>query len=91
YYNSEILGNMVQSNVYIGSSLMYDFNLFLGGSLLYIESFNSQNSRFAAPTLTYTLNDHNSFSLGAMLNSGSGESEFGSFGNTYYFKYALSF
>ncbi|MCJ7765725.1 MAG: hypothetical protein MUP09_07275 [Thiovulaceae bacterium] len=91
YYNSEILGNMVQSNVYIGSSLMYDFNLFLGGSLLYIESFNSQNSRFVAPTLTYTLNDHNSFSLGAMLNSGSAQSEFGPFGNTFFFKWQLSF
>lgn len=91
YYNSEILSNMVQSKVYIGTSLAYDFNLFLGASLLYIESFNTHNSRFVVPTLTYTLNDHNTFSLNAMLNGGSVQSEFGPFGNTFSFKWQLSF
>ncbi len=91
YYQSEILGNMVQSNFYLGTTLMYDFNLFLGGSLMYIESFNTDNSRFVVPSLTYTLNDHNTFSLGTMLNSGSGQSEFGAFGNTFSFKWQLSF
>ncbi len=91
YYESEILSNMVQSDFYLGTSLMYDFNLFLGGSLMYIESFNTDNSRFVSPSLTYTLNDNNVFSLGAMVNSGSVQSEFGAFGNTYFFKWQLSF
>jgi len=91
FYDSEILSNMVQSHFYLGTSLMYDFNLFLSGSLMYIESFNSDNSRFIAPAVTYTLNDNNVFSLGAMINSGSSQSEFGDFGNTYYLKYSLTF
>ena len=91
YYNSEILNNMVQSHGYLGTSLVYDFNLFLGGSLLYIESLNTHSSRFVVPSLTYTLNDHNIFSINAMLNSGSPKSEFGAFGNTFFLKWQLSF
>ncbi len=91
YYNSEILSNMVQSYGYLGTSLVYDFNLFLGGSLLYIESLNTHSSRFVVPSLTYTLNDHNLFSINAMLNSGSAKSEFGPFGNTFFLKWQLSF
>ena len=91
YYDSEILSNMVQSDFYLGTTLIYDFNLFLGGSLMYIESFGSDNSRFVSPSLTYTFNDNNVFSLGAMINSGSSQSEFGAFGNTYFFKWQLSF
>lgn len=89
--DSEILPNLVFSNFYLGTTLSYAFNLFLEGGLVYIESFNSENSRFVVPTLTYTLNDYNSFTLGAMLQNGSENSEFGMFSNTYYFKYSLSF
>ncbi len=89
--DSEISPNLVYSRFYLAATLSYAFNLFLDGSLLYIESFNEQNSRFVSPTLTYTLNDYNSFTLGAMLQNGPAGSEFGSFGNTYYFRYALSF
>lgn len=89
--NSEILPNLLYSNFYIGSSLSYSFNLFLDGSLGYIESFNDKNSRYITPTLTYTLNDFNTFSLGAMILSGADDSEFGMFSNTYYFNYVLAF
>lgn len=90
-YDSEILPNLVYSKFYMAATVSYAFNLFLDGSLLYIESFNDQNSRFVSPTVTYTFNDYNNFTLGAMLQSGPDGSEFGSFENTYYFRYELSF
>ncbi len=90
--NSEILSNLTYSKFYLGGTLSYTFNIFLDGSLLYIESFNTKNSRFISPTLTYTLNDYNSFIAGAMIQNGENGSEFGSFNsNTYFFKYALTF
>jgi len=89
--NSEIVPNLVLSNFYLGATVSYAFNLFLDGSLTYIESFNDQNSRFISPILNYTLNDYNTLSLGAMLQFGPQGSEFGSFENTYYFRYELSF
>ncbi|MBU1657851.1 hypothetical protein KKG72_02225 [bacterium] len=88
---SEILPNLVYSRLYTALNLSYSFNIFLDGSLVYIESFNDKNSRFISPNITYTLNDYHSFSLGAMIQNGAKESEFGSFSNTYYFKWALSF
>ena len=90
-YDSEILPNLAFSKFNVGTSLSYDFTLFLSGSLLYIESFNTHNSRFISPSLTYTLNDYNSFVLGAMIQQGDNKSEFGGFSNTYYFNYKLSF
>ena len=90
-YDSEILPNLAFSKFNVGTTLNYDFTLFLSGSLLYIESFNTHNSRFISPSLTYTLNDYNSFVLGAMIQQGDKESEFGAFSNTYYFNYKLSF
>ncbi len=90
--NSDILTNLTYSKFYTGTSLSYTFNIFLDGSLLYIESFNEKNSRFVSPTLTYTLNDFNTFIIGAMLQHGEDGSEFGSFkNNTYYLNYRLSF
>ncbi|MEN8303885.1 MAG: hypothetical protein ABFQ64_07430 [Campylobacterota bacterium] len=90
-YNSEIVPNLLYSKFYTALSLAYSFNIFLDGSLIYIESFNDKNSRFVSPTLSYTLNDYNSFMLGAMLQDGESESEFGEFENSYYFKWVLSF
>jgi len=89
--NSEIVPNLVLSNFYLGGTVSYAFNLFLDGSLTYIESFNDLNSRFVSPAVTYTFNDYNTFTLGAMLQNGPNGSEFGSFENTYYFRYELSF
>ena len=88
---SEILQNLVYSNLYTALSLSYSFNIFLESSLVYIESFNDNNSRFISPTLTYTLNDYNSFTLGAMIHNGADKSEFGSLENRYFFKWGLSF
>ena len=90
-YNSEIQPNLVYSKFYTALSLSYSFNIFLDGSLVYIESFNDENSRFISPALTYTLNDYNSFMVGAMMQNGDIGSEFGEFENTYYFKWVLSF
>ena len=90
-YDAEIASNLYFSHFYAGATLSYGFNLFLDGSLAYIESFNDENSRFISPAITYTLNDYNSFVLGAMIQDGSSGSEFGGFSNTYYFKYTLSF
>jgi hypothetical protein len=90
-YDSQIMPNLVNSKFYTAISVAYSFNLFLDASVVYIESFNDANSRFITPTLTYTLNDYNTFTLGAMLENGPKESEFGMFSDTYYFRYALSF
>ena len=90
-FDSEIAPNLMYSHFYGAGTLSYSFNLFLDASLLYIESFNEHNSRFISPTLTYTLNDYNSFSLGAMLQQGASNSEFGMLSDSYYFKYSLSF
>ncbi|WP_373000932.1 hypothetical protein [Sulfurimonas sp.] len=89
--DSEILSNLVSSNFYTAISATYTFNIFLDGGLVYIESFNDKNSRFVSPTLTYTMNDYNTFVLGAMIQNGPSTSDFGDYENTYYFKYALSF
>ena len=89
--NSELNGNMTLSHFYLGTMMRYDFTIYLLGSLLYIESFNDSNSRFVSPTLTYTMNDNNQFNLGALIQGGPEDSEFGMFGNTYYLKYVLSF
>lgn len=88
---SDIASSLVYSNFYLGSSLSYAFNLYLNGSVTYIESFHDKNSRFIAPNLTYTLNDYNSFSFGAMILDGGSGSEFGRLGNSYYIKYGFSF
>jgi len=88
---SEISSDLVMSHFYLGTTLSYDFNIYLSSSLLYIESFNDASSRFISPNITYTLNDNNTLSLGAQLYGGAKESEFGMWGNTYYLKYVLSF
>jgi len=90
-FNNEINGNMTLSHFYLATMMSYDFNIYLSGALLYIESFNDENSRFVSPTLIYTLNDNNRFDLGALIQGGPSDSEFGLFGNSYYLKYSLSF
>jgi hypothetical protein len=90
-FQSELRADLVMSHFYLGTTMRYDFTIYLSGSLLYIESFSDTNSRFVSPTLTYTLNDNNTFILGAMIQGGPSQSEFGMFGNTYYLKYTLSF
>ena len=89
--DSDVLSSLTYSNVYLGTSLSYAFNIFLDGSLLYVESLDDKSFSFISPSITYTLNDYNSFTLGAMINGGDSSSEFGSSDNTYYFKWMLSF
>jgi len=89
--HSELRNDLVMSHLYLGTTLHYDFAIYLSASLLYIESFSDEHSRFIAPSLTYTINDNNTLTAGAQINSGSGESEFGVYGNSYYLKYLLSF
>lgn len=89
--NNELGATMTLSHFYLAGMASYDFNIYLAGSLLYIESFNTHNSRFISPTLNYTLNDHNQLTAGALIQAGQADSEFGMFGNSYYLKYVLSF
>ena len=89
--DSEIAQNLVGSKLYTAVALSYGFNIFLDGSLLYIESFNDKNSRFVSPSLSYTFNDYNTFTLGSMIQDGPKGSEFGSIEDSYYFRWNLSF
>ena len=89
--DSELRNDMVLSHFYLGAMLSRDLTIYLSGSLLYIESFNDKNSRFIAPSLTYTINDNNTLSIGAQIDSGASGSEFGAYGNRYYLKYVSSF
>ncbi len=89
--NSEISPNLVNSNLYTALYMSYSFNIFLDGSLVYIESFDDENSRFIAPTITYTLNDYNSFNLGAMIQDGTSQDELNIYENRYFFEYRLVF
>lgn len=61
------INNLVNAKLSLATAVNYDFKLYLQGSLLYIESFNGIKNRFVSPVLTYTLNDHHAFSLGAMI------------------------
>ncbi len=90
-YDSEIASNLVFSNLYLGASVSYVFNLVLSGGIAYIESFNTQNSRFISPSLNYALNDYNTFDLGAMLYFGENSSEFGLAQDSLFLKYTLAF
>ena len=87
----DIVSNLVQSHFYLGSSLSYSFDLAWSGSLMYIESFADERSRFVVPSLTYTLNDNHIVSLSAMLNDGSQQSEFGAFGSSYFLSWKWSY
>ena len=80
-YDSEVKSNFLDSNFYGAVNLSYAFNIFLNASLVYIESFSNENSHFISPTLTYTFNDYNTFTLGAMIQ----ESE------AYYLKWNIAF
>lgn len=91
HYENEIINNMVLSPFYAGTTLSYDFNLLYSGSLLYIESFNDENSHFVVPNLSYYINDNNTLSVGAMLGLGSRGSEFEQYGQTYYLKWVASY
>jgi hypothetical protein len=78
--DSEILQNMKTSKIYAGLGASYAFNIFLDGSLTYIESFDDYKP-FISASLNYTLNDYNTFLFGVMRQEH----------QSYYLKYQLSF
>lgn len=80
-FDSEILSNLMDSNLYGAISVSYGFNLFLSGSLLYMDSLEDDSSLVTA-NLSYGYDDYNTFSLGSML-----QDDY----QTYYFSYGLSF
>ncbi|WP_242689768.1 hypothetical protein [Sulfurimonas aquatica] len=82
--DSEIFSNLSDSQLYVGGVLSYPLNIFLNLSVSYIESFITHKSHFVSPNVTYTLNDFNSFSLGALIQDGDAK-------NILYFNYTLSF
>ncbi len=66
---------------YTAFSLRQSFNIFLDASLIYIDSFNSKESNYFSPSITYIYNDFNSFTIGAQIYDD----------NSYFFKWSLSF
>lgn len=59
--------NMVGAHYFAALMLSYPINIYLDASCVYIEGFDGEGSRFFNPTITYALNDYNTFSLGVML------------------------
>ncbi|MBD3789159.1 MAG: hypothetical protein IE885_02115 [Campylobacterales bacterium] len=88
--DSSLSNNRFTSSDYIGTSLDYNFNLLLEGSVSMI--YNPPNhGLFAAPLLSYTIDDDTSISLGAMLYHGNEQNEFGILDNRYYLKVKKTF
>lgn len=88
--NHEVLPNLMQSPLYIATSLSQAFTPYLEGALLYVESLNTYPSRFVAPTLSYSINDYNQITLGMQLLNGPTQSEFGQLSNSYFVNYTLA-
>lgn len=88
---SEILPNMVSSPLYVALSLSSPLTISLDTSLIYIESFGGEESRFIAPQITYTMNDYNSFTLGVMINDVSNRKKYSEDSSTLYFRWDLAF
>ncbi len=91
FSQSEVVTNLTGAYFYLGSTLSYEINLYLFAGAAYVESFLAAgNSRYFAPYMTYTLNDYNTFTLGAQVNDGTEASEFGASGDTLYFNWKYS-
>jgi len=90
-FNAEISNNIAFSHLSLGVVLTYSFNINFDISVTAIQSFNDNNSLFISPVVNYSINDKYSLSLGTLINSGSDESEFGKFDDTYYLKFETSF
>ena len=89
--NSDIALNFTQEKYHLGVMMNYTFNIYLSSSLLFIESMGDNFSLFVSPSLTYTINDNNELTLGAIVQNGSKKSEFGVFGNSFYVRYGVGF
>lgn len=88
--NTDILQNMTNAHLFTALSATYPFNIYLEGSFVYIESFDGLKSRFYSPQLTYTLNDYNTFTLGAMIHDSEVAENYEN-SERYFFKWNLAF
>ncbi|MEA2048965.1 MAG: hypothetical protein U9O64_11045 [Campylobacterota bacterium] len=89
--NSTLSNNRHLSSDYLGLSAYYDFNLLINGALSTIYSVDDQSS-FISPLVEYSLGDDASLALGALLYTGSAQSEFGSIEeNSYYLRWKMTF
>ncbi len=82
--------NLVGSKDYLGSTLGYEFDALLYGTMAGIISADD-GSFYLSPTLSYSLADDMTLALGAMLYGGEKGSEFGDLGQTYYLNFKLTF
>jgi len=90
HQESTLSNNRHLSSNYVGASAYYDFSLLINGSLSVIYVPEDQSS-YIAPLIEYSISDDVSIALGAMLYSGTNESEFGSLGNSYYLRIKATF
>ncbi len=88
--NTDIIQNMLNAHLFTALSATYSFNIYLEGSCVYIESFYGIKSRFYSPQVKYTLNDYNTFTVGAMIYD---SENIASYENSerYFFKWNVAF
>lgn len=82
--------NLVRAKDYLGSTLGYEFDALLNGTMAGIISADD-GSFYLSPILSYSLADDMTLALGAMLYGGEKESEFGDLGQTYYLNFKVTF
>lgn len=82
--------NLVRSRDYAGIIGSYEFDPLLYGSLSAITSAED-GSFYLSPSVKYSLHDDMSLGLGALLYGGENGSEFGSYGQTYYIHFKVTF
>lgn len=82
--------NLVRSRDYAGIIGSYEFDPLLYGSLSAITSAED-GSFYLSPSVKYSLDDDMSLGLGALLYGGENGSEFGSYGQTYYIHFKVTF
>jgi hypothetical protein len=82
--------NLVRSRDYGGISGSYELDPLLYGSLSAIVSAKD-GSFYLSPSVRYSLDDDMTLGVGALLHGGEPESEFGSYGQTYYLNFKVTF
>lgn len=82
--------NLLRSHDYLGLSAGYQFDPLLYGTLFSI--VNAEDGSFyAGPSFRYSLEDDISLGLGGMFYGGKTGTEFGNYGQTYYFNLKITF
>lgn len=82
--------NLVRSRDYLGLSAGYQFDPLLYGTFSSIMNADDW-SFYAGPSLRYSLDDDMSLGLGGMFYGGKTGTEFGNYGQTYYFNIKITF